>query len=62
VAAGHRERRRRLFAASREVLVHIGIDNFVPHIEAALSRAEEIHARFSGIGEEVARDLATAAL
>jgi hypothetical protein len=32
------------------------------HIEAALSRAEEIQARFSGIGEEVARDLATAAL
>ena len=61
ILCGAREQPKRLLEQA-EVLVHIGIDNFVPHIEAALSRAEEIQARFSGIGEEVARDLATAAL
>jgi SulP family sulfate permease len=61
ILCGAREQPKQILEQA-EVLVHIGIDNFVPHIEAALSRAEEIQARFSGIGEEVARDLATAAL
>jgi SulP family sulfate permease len=43
-----------------EFLHLIGIDNVVPHVEAALKRADEVHSRFVGMGEEVARDLATA--
>ncbi len=61
ILCGAREQPKRLLEQA-EVLEHIGVDNFVPHVEAALRRAEEIHARFSGIGEEVARDLATAAM
>jgi SulP family sulfate permease len=45
-----------------EFLRLIGIDNVVPHVEAALKRADEVHSRFVGMGEEVARDLATATM
>ena len=34
-----------------------GRDNIVPHVQAALDRAREIEPRFSGVGEEAARDL-----
>jgi len=38
---------------------HVGAQNILPHVEAALARAEEIQSRFSGIGEEVAREMAS---
>lgn len=61
ILCGARDQPKRLLEQA-DVLEHIGIDNVAPHVEAALHRAEEIQARFSGVGEEVARDLATAAL
>jgi hypothetical protein len=38
------------------------VRNLQPHVQAALARAAEIQAGFSGLGEAAARDLATAAL
>jgi SulP family sulfate permease len=41
---------------------HVGKDNIVPHVQAALERAREINSRFSGLGENAARDLEHASL
>jgi sulfate permease, SulP family len=41
---------------------HVGRHNIVPHVQAALDRAHEIRSRFSGVGEDAARDLQHAAL
>ena len=41
---------------------HIGEHNILPHAEAALQRAREIQAGFTGLGEEVAQDLCKAPL
>ncbi len=35
---------------------HIGRENVLPHIEAALQRAREINASFGGVGQEMADD------
>ena len=40
-----------------EFVEHVGKDNILPHVEAALRRAHEIHSRFSGLGEHAAHDL-----
>ncbi len=40
-----------------EFVEHIGPDNILPHVEAALRRAEEVQSGFSGVGEEFARDM-----
>ncbi len=45
-----------------EFIEHVGADNLVPHVQAALARAEQIQADFSGVGAATARDLATASL
>jgi sulfate permease, SulP family len=45
-----------------EFVEHVGEDNIVPHVEAALVRAREIQSRFSGVGDETARELAAASL
>jgi len=37
---------------------HLGRENVVPHIEAALERAKEIYEDFGGVGRQIARDLA----
>ncbi len=50
------------FLHQAELIHHVGADNIVPHVKAALARAEEIHSRFSLVGEAAARDLATAPL
>jgi SulP family sulfate permease len=50
------------FLQQAEFIDHIGARNFVPHVAAALERAREIHADFGGVGEEAARDLASAPL
>jgi SulP family sulfate permease len=36
---------------------HIGRENVLPHVEAALQRAAEIEAGFGGVGEEIAEEL-----
>jgi SulP family sulfate permease len=41
---------------------HVGRANIVPHVQAALDRAAEIRSRFSGVGEDAARDLERVAL
>jgi SulP family sulfate permease len=61
VVCGAREQPARLLQQAA-FLELIGVENVLPHVEAALKRADEIHLRFSGMGEEVARDLATARL
>ena len=48
------------FLQQAEFVEHIGKENILPHIEAALDRAKRIYADFSGVGEEFARDLAKA--
>lgn len=61
IVCGAREQPARLLEQAG-FLQLIGVDNLVPNIDAALKRAEEVHIRFVGMGEEVARDLATARL
>ncbi len=39
---------------------HIGSDNILPHVQAALHRAREIHSEFDGLGSEAAGDLQAA--
>jgi SulP family sulfate permease len=50
------------FLHRAEFMEHVGPENIVPHIQAALMRAREIQSGFSGFGEDVARDFATASL
>jgi SulP family sulfate permease len=50
------------FLHQAELIHHVGADNIVPHVQAALTRAQEIHSRFSPVGQESARDLAPVAL
>jgi len=45
-----------------EFVRHVGRDNIVPHVQAALDRARAIHSQFEGLGPEIARDLETARL
>lgn len=45
-----------------EFIEQFGSENILPHIEAALKRASEIHADFGGIGNEMADDLRRAPL
>ena len=40
-----------------EFIDHIGAENILPNVEAALSRAKDIHESFDGIGSDVARDM-----
>ena len=50
------------FLAQAEFVSHVGKDNIVPHVQAALDRAREIRSRFSGVAEAAARDLEHASL
>lgn len=45
------------FLKQAEFVEHIGERNILPHVQAALARAREIQEDFSGVGEEMARDL-----
>ncbi len=45
-----------------EFVEHVGAANITPHIDAALVRAREVSAAFSGLGEETARELASLSL
>ena len=50
------------FLDQAEFVEHVGKHNIVPHVQAALARAQEIRSRFSGVGEEAAHDLEHASL
>jgi sulfate permease, SulP family len=52
---GAREQPARLLQKA-DFIEHIGRDNILPHIEAALERAREINAAFGGVGQEMADD------
>jgi SulP family sulfate permease len=41
---------------------HLGRENILPHVQAALTRAREVNADFEGLGKEMAADLSRAAL
>lgn len=45
------------FLDRAEFVEQVGPANILPHVQAALTRAREIHARFDGFGEDAARDL-----
>jgi SulP family sulfate permease len=53
---GARDQPARLFAQS-EFLEHVGAENVLPHVQAALARAREIQGDFSGVGREMALEL-----
>ena len=40
-----------------EFVEHVGADNILPHVAAALDRAEQINAEFGGLGNEVAAEM-----
>ena len=48
--------------AQAEFVTHVGPENIVPHVEAALDRARELMSRFSGVGDEAAEDLRRASM
>jgi hypothetical protein len=48
------------FLDQAEFVDHIGRENIVPHVQEALNRALQVFEDFSGVGEEVPRDMATA--
>jgi SulP family sulfate permease len=50
------------FLDQAEFVDHIGKENIVPHVQEALNRALQVFEDFSGVGAEVARDLAKARL
>ncbi len=43
--------------AHSDFLKHVGAENVLPHVQAALARAREIQGDFAGIGRELAREL-----
>jgi SulP family sulfate permease len=52
----------RVLLRQAEFVEHIGTDNILAHLKAALERAERVHQGFGGIGEEFARDLEKASI
>ncbi|MCC7155267.1 MAG: STAS domain-containing protein [Bryobacterales bacterium] len=44
------------FLQQADFMRHVGLENILPHVEAALRRAQEINAGFSGVGQEMADD------
>lgn len=50
------------FLEQAEFVEHVGPDNIVPNIEAALARAQEIRRAFAGVAEEMADDMAKVSL
>jgi len=53
---GARDQPSRLISQS-DFLNHVGAENVLPHVQAALARAREIQEDFSGIGREIALEL-----
>jgi sulfate permease, SulP family len=48
------------FLEQAEFVQHVGRENICAHVADALKRAREVYEDFSGVGEEVARDLSNA--
>ncbi len=46
------------FLKQAEFVEHIGRENILPHVQAAIQRAQRIYADFAGVGAEVAEDMA----
>jgi SulP family sulfate permease len=53
---GAREQPERLLEQA-EFVEHVGRENILPHVAAALERAERINAEFGGLGNEVAAEM-----
>jgi sulfate permease, SulP family len=53
---GARDQPARLMARSH-FLEHLGAENVLPHVQAALTRAREIQGDFEGVGREMAHEL-----
>ena len=45
-----------------DFIEHVGKENIVPHVEAALARAREINAAFGGVGPEMADDFQSSSI
>ncbi len=45
-----------------EFVGHLGKENILPHVQAALARAQEVNTTFEGLGKEIAADFQRAAL
>jgi SulP family sulfate permease len=58
---GAREQPARMMEQA-EFVRHLGTENILPHVEAALNRAREVNTSFEGLGKEIAADLQHAAL
>jgi sulfate permease, SulP family len=52
---GAREQPSRLISGS-DFLEHVGAENVLPHVQAALARAREVQGDFAGVGRELARE------
>ena len=61
LVCGAREQPARMLKQA-EFVKHIGRENILPHVEAALNRAREVNTSFEGLGQEIAVDLRRAAL
>jgi SulP family sulfate permease len=53
---GARDQTSRLIARS-DFLEHIGPENVLPHVQAALARAQQLQGDFEGVGRELAADM-----
>ena len=53
---GAREQPERLLHQA-EFIEHVGAENILPHVAAALERAQQINAQFGGLGTEVAAEM-----
>jgi SulP family sulfate permease len=53
---GARDQPSRLIAGS-DFLKHVGAENILPHVQAALARAKEVQGDFAGVGRELALEL-----
>jgi SulP family sulfate permease len=53
---GARDQPSRLIARS-DFLEHIGRENVLPHVQAALARAQQLQGDFEGVGRELAADM-----
>jgi SulP family sulfate permease len=58
---GAREQPARMLEQA-EFVRHLGRENILPHVEAALNRAREVNTSFEGLGKEIAEDFRHAAL
>jgi SulP family sulfate permease len=58
---GAREQPARMLEQA-EFVRHLGRENILPHLEAALNRAREVNMSFDGLGKEIAADFRHAAL